>query len=155
MQKIPLSVCNLQGDGYHILLKVELFDKTFHMVVDTGASKTVLDRDMLLQSGIAETAFQHTDVLSTGLGTNSMQSHILDLPYLKIGPWHTKNLQVAVLDLSAINYAYEQMNFPKVVGVLGGDVLMQFGAVINYKTKTLQLNERKRRQTGEKATPKR
>jgi len=148
MQQIPLTVINLQGDGYHILLEVELFDRAFNMVLDTGASKTVLDRHTLLEAGIDEDKFQNTDILSTGLGTNSMESHILDLPYFKIGAWHKQRVQVAVLDLSSINYAYEQMNFPKVVGVLGGDILLQYGAVINYKKKTLQLNSRKTKTNG-------
>lgn len=114
------------------------------MVLDTGASKTVLDRHTLLSSGIEEATLQDTDILSTGLGTNTMVSQILELPYLAIGEWRQKNVRVAVLDLSSINYAYEQMNFPKVIGVLGGDILLKYGAIINYKKNTLQLNSRKR-----------
>lgn len=145
MQDIPLSVLNLQGDGYHILLEIEIFETKFNMVLDTGASQTVLDRKTLIQSGIEEKHFQTTDILSTGLGTNTMESHTLLLPYLKIDKWKQKNIQVAVLDLSTINYAYEQMNLPKVIGVLGGDIFVKYGAIINYKKKTLRLNTRKRK----------
>ncbi|NGM62975.1 clan AA aspartic protease [Sphingobacterium sp. SGG-5] len=147
MQNIPISVVNLQGDGYHILLEIEIFDRKFNMVLDTGASQTVLDRHTLIQSGIDELLLQSTDILSTGLGTNSMESHTLKLPYLKIDNWLQKNVVVAVLDLSTINYAYEKMNLPKVIGVLGSDIFVQYGAVINYKKKTLRLNTRKRRKT--------
>ena len=147
MQNIPISVVNLQGDGYHILLEIEIFDRKFNMVLDTGASQTVLDRHTLIQSGIDELLLQSTDILSTGLGTNSMESHTLKLPYLKIGEWFQKNIQVAVLDLSTINYAYEQMKLPKVIGVLGSDIFVQYGAVINYKKKKLWLNSRKQRKT--------
>lgn len=145
MHIIPLHVLNLQEEGHHLLIEVEIFDKKFNMVLDTGASKTVLDRHMLLSSGIEENALQNTDILSTGLGTNTMVSQILDLPSLNIGNWIQKNVRVAVLDLSSINYAYEQMNFPKVIGVLGGDILLKYGAIINYKKNTLQLNSRKRK----------
>lgn len=144
MHLIPLTLLNLQEEGYHLLIEVSLFDQNFNMVVDTGASKTVLDRDTLLSSGIDESALQDTDILSTGLGTNSMSSQFLSLPQLSIGDWNVKNMQVAVLDLSAINYAYEQMKFPQVIGVLGGDILHPYGAIINYKKKSLQLNSRKR-----------
>lgn len=145
MHIIPLSVLNLQEEGYHILIEIEIFDKKFNMVIDTGASKTVLDRQTLLLSGIEEATLQDTDILSTGLGTNNMTSQILELPYLQIGEWRQQKVHVAVLDLSAINYAYEQMNFPKVIGVLGGDILLRYGAIINYKKNTLQLNARKRK----------
>lgn len=145
MHIIPLTILNLQEEGYHLLIKVTLFDQTFNMVVDTGASKTVLDRNTLLSSGIDEGALRDTDILSTGLGTNSMSSQFLTLPSLTIEQWSIQNFQVAVLDLSTINYAYEQMNFPAVIGVLGGDVLYPYSAVINYKKNTLQLNHRERK----------
>lgn len=142
MQKIPLEILNLQGDGYHILVNVELFGQTHKMVVDTGASKTVLDKTMLLNIGIQEEEMLHTDILSTGLGTNSMQSYSIIIPELRIMHWHTKKFNAAILDLSAINYAYEQMEFPPVIGILGGDILRRFAAKINYKDLTLTLNQR-------------
>ncbi|WP_437921664.1 aspartyl protease family protein [Sphingobacterium sp. LRF_L2] len=143
MQKIPLEILELQGDGYHLLLDVYLFDKPFKMVLDTGASKTVLDKETLLHSGISEDTFQNTDILSTGLGTNSMQSFVLNIPLFKIHSWQQKNFETAVLDLSSINYAYEQMNLPRVIGVVGGDILRPFGAKIDYTKKMLTLRDRK------------
>ncbi|MBE8720271.1 aspartyl protease family protein [Sphingobacterium pedocola] len=145
MQIIPLIALNLEGDGIHIIIEVEIFDKPFKMVVDTGASKTVLDKTTLLNAGIEESKFQNTNILSTGLGTNNMQSFTLDLPLFRIHDWSTKNFQVAVLDLSSINYAYEQMNFAPVIGVLGGDILLKYGAVIDYKRHTLRLQSRSTR----------
>lgn len=144
MQKIPFETLTLEGDGYHILVDVIIFDKQFKMVIDTGASKTVLDQKTLLASGIDESLIQSTNIKSTGLGTNDMESFILDLPYLKIHDWKSTHTQVAVLDLSSINYAYEQMGFPTVIGVLGGDILMKYGALINYKKQHITLNERLR-----------
>ncbi|UZJ63060.1 hypothetical protein OKW96_11005 [Sphingobacterium sp. KU25419] len=57
--------------------------------------------------------------------------------------WTIKNYRAAVLDLSSINYAYEQMNLQPVIGVIGGDILGRYGAVIDYKKKTLKLLKRK------------
>ncbi|TDS12446.1 retropepsin-like aspartic protease [Sphingobacterium paludis] len=143
MQKIPLEILELQGDGYHLLVHVELFDQPFKMVLDTGASKTVLDKNTLLHSGISEDKFHNTDILSTGLGTNSMQSFMLEIPLFKINNWQHKNFTTAVLDLSSINFAYEQMNFEPVIGVLGGDILRPFGAKIDYASNILTLRSRK------------
>lgn len=142
MQKIPLAILNLQEDGYHILIDVQLFGQPFKMVVDTGASKTVLDKTTLLHSGISEDKFQDTHILSTGLGTNSMQSFILEIPEFRIGGWHTRHFLTAVLDLSSINYAYAQMNLEPVIGVLGGDILRTYGAQIDYKKLMLTLRDR-------------
>jgi len=143
MHKIPFERIILQADGYHIITEVTLFDKTFKLVIDTGASKTVLDKTTLLESGIAEDNFENTDILSTGLGTNSMESFMLTIPEIKLHDWKIKNFTVAVLDLSSINFAYSQIGLEPVIGVLGGDILQQYGAIIDYKKQTLTLNQRK------------
>lgn len=142
MKIIPFEILTLQQEGFHIILHIELLDIKFKMVLDTGASKTVLDRNTLLNAGINEQHLIETSILSSGLGTNEMQSAMFTLPYLKIGDWTCKNFEVAVLDLSTINYAYSQIDADPVVGVLGGDILVKYGAIINYKKKTLQLNEK-------------
>lgn len=142
MKIIPFEILPLQQEGVHPILHIEILDKKFKMVLDTGASKTVLDRTTLLESGIDEQTLIETSILSSGLGTNEMQSAMYVLPYLIIGNWICKKFEVAVLDLSSINYAYSQINADPVVGVLGGDILYKYGAVINYKKRTLQLNER-------------
>ena len=145
MTKIPLETIRLQPDGFHILVEIELLRTKFNMVVDTGASKTVLDKETLLASGIDPATLQNTDVLSTGLGTNTMESFFVHIPELRINDWHIKNYDFAVLDLSSINNAYRQMKLQPVVGVLGGDILQAYGAVIDYKKSIMQLNNRKRR----------
>ncbi|MGN0019429.1 MAG: retropepsin-like aspartic protease [Sphingobacterium hotanense] len=143
MYKIPFEVIGLQADGFHIITKTTIYDKTFKIVIDTGASKTVLDKQTLLSSGLAEDNFQNTDILSTGLGTNTMESFMLSIPELKLHDWSVKNFTVAVLDLSSINYAYTQIGIDPVIGVLGGDILKAYGAIIDYKKNELRLNQRK------------
>lgn len=146
MHIIPLQVLTLEQQGYHILVEVKIFDTIHKMVVDTGASKTVLDKSMLIQAGTTETALIASNILSTGLGTNAMESHTFKLEHFSIADWSCKPIEVAVLDLSTINYAYTQMGFPSVIGVLGGDILLHYGGIINYKKRTLMLNKHQRKQ---------
>lgn len=143
MQNIPFEVIGLQADGFHIITEIEIFDKKFKMVIDTGASKTVLDKETLLNSGISEEEFLNTDILSTGLGTNTMESFMITLPILKLADWQVKNFTAAVLDLSSINFAYNQIGLDPVIGVLGGDILKLYGARIDYRKNLLTLNQRK------------
>ena len=67
----------------------------------------------------------------------------MKIPSLKIGEWQIKKLNTAVLDLSSINYAYQQMDLDPVIGVLGGDIFADYGAVIDYAKRTLKLRTRK------------
>ncbi|WP_312363015.1 aspartyl protease family protein, partial [Sphingobacterium sp.] len=143
MTTVPFQLLDLQGQGTHILVDVEIYSRSFKMVIDTGASKTVFDKTQLGHLLEDQLELEPSETLSTGLGTNSMESFNLAIPSLKIGEWEINKLNTAVLDLSSINYAYEQMNLDPVIGVLGGDIFADYGAVIDYAKRTLKLRSRK------------
>jgi predicted aspartyl protease len=135
---IPLQIIDLNEDGFHPLLKIKVFGKSFIVVLDTGASKTAFDKTMLLQ------AYEHatltlSDQLSTGLGTNTMESSTALITDMYIGKFPVDAFEVAVLDLSTINIAYRQLGHPEVLGVIGGDILMKHKAVIDYGKQRLLL----------------
>jgi hypothetical protein len=136
----PLHIIDLHEDGFHPLIEIILFGKHFTLVLDTGASKTAFDQTMLL---LAEenTILNTSDRLSTGLGTNSMASSTALITNLYIGDLLIDEFDVAVLDLSSINNAYRQLGHPEVLGVLGGDILMKYKALINYGDRQLLLKK--------------
>jgi len=137
---IPLQIIDLQDDGFHPLVEVAVFGKPHTLVLDTGASKTAFDKQMILEA-YQEAEFQESDKLSTGLGTNTMQSFTATIADMQIGNLNIPPFEVAVLDLSTINIAYSQLNKPLVLGVLGGDILMQFAAIIDYGNQCLTLHQ--------------
>jgi len=137
--KIPLTLLNLQDDGFHLLMEVIVFNQPFKAVLDTGASKTVFDKTSM-ERHIDPNLLKLSDQLSTGLGTRSMESYMLTIPDLRIGEIHLRDYDVAVLDLSTINFAYEQIEQEPIIGVIGGDLLFKYQAVINYKEAILSLN---------------
>ncbi len=137
-KSIPLEVVDLNGNGFHVLINVVLFKKPFKLVLDTGASKTAFDKTLLLEL-VHESEFVNSGHLTTGLGTNNMESFLTTIANFYIGKFHIPKIEVAVLDLSAINIAYEKLNVGPVLGVLGGDVLAGYDAIINYKALKLIL----------------
>jgi len=128
---VPLQIIDLNGDGFHPLLNIKVYGKIFTVVLDTGASKTAFDKGLLLKAN-KKALINDSDILSTGLGTNSMQSFTATIHDMRIGRLKIPEFQVAVLDLSTINIAYTQMGHPQVLGVLGGDILMKYQAVVDY-----------------------
>lgn len=135
---VPLQMIDLHGDGFHPLLDIMLFGKPFKVVLDTGASRTAFDRELLLAAN------EHADItaserLSTGLGTNSMESATAIIHNLWIGSLLIPEIEIAVLDLSTINIAYSQMGHPEVLGVIGSDILVMHKAVIDFGKKVLVL----------------
>lgn len=138
MTIIPLTLLNLQDDGFHLLVEVVVFDHRFKAVLDTGASKTVFDKTTIEQYANHEHILL-SEHLSTGLGTNSMESYTLSIPELKIGDLSLIDYKVALLDLSMINSAYEMLEIEPILGVIGGDLLKKHQALIDYEAETLQL----------------
>lgn len=137
---VPLQIIELQEEGVHPLINISVFGKPFVLVLDTGASKTAFDQALLLQAH-DQAVVTISDRLSTGLGTNSMASSTAIINDLYISSLLVDEFEVAVLDLSTINIAYKQLGHPEVLGVLGGDILMKYKAVINYGKKTLKLKK--------------
>lgn len=139
MTEIPLILLNLQNEGFHLLVEIIVFGKSFRAVLDTGASKTVFDKTTV-ENHIDPDLLKLSDQLSTGLGTNTMESYTLSIPDFQIGELHLKNYEVAALDLSTINIAYQQLEMEPVLGVVGGDLLHEYGAIIDYKKNVLRLD---------------
>jgi len=136
--EIPIQIINLEGNGFHPLVEVVVFGKPFTVVLDTGASRTTFDKDTLAEAN-SDAAFHDTDELSTGLGTNTMSSARLVLHDLYIGQFHIPEQEIAVIDLSNIKRAYSQLNLPPILGVLGGDILVRYAAVIDYGKSVMTL----------------
>jgi hypothetical protein len=139
MTLIPLTILNLEDDGFHLLVEVVIFNQRFNAVLDTGASKTVFDKTIIEQYANQEHILL-SEHLSTGLGTNTMESYTLLLSELKIGNLILTDYQVAILDLSSINRAYEMLDLEPILGVIGGDLLKKHKAVINYEEAMLSLS---------------
>ena len=133
---VPLQIIDLHDDGFHPLVNVSVFGRIYKMVLDTGASKTAFDHGNLLKEFID---INSSDRLSTGLGTKSMVSHTAIINDMHIGELKIEAFEVAVLDLSGINIAYRQLNQPEVLGVLGGDILVKYKALIDYEHALISL----------------
>jgi len=139
MIDVNIEILNLNDDGFHPLVEVVLFNQTFKAVIDTGASRTVLDK-ATVETYVDETTLLMSDKLSTGLGTNSMESYTLSLEQLHIGDLLIHDIEVAVLDLSTINIAYETLSVTPVIGVIGGDILVKYNAIINYPLRKISFS---------------
>ena len=135
---IPLQIIDLHDDGFHPLLDIVIFQKNFKVVLDTGASRTAFDHQLLLHAN-EEALITASERLSTGLGTNSMQSSTAIIENIWIGELLIPSIEVAVLDLSTINIAYRELGHPEVLGVIGSDIMMKYKAVIDFGKKILIL----------------
>ena len=109
------------------------------MILDTGASRTVFDETRIANFVDSET-IEEQDRLSTGLGTSSMESKKVVINTIELGEIKITKYNAAVLDLSHVNQSYQKLDIEPVDGVLGGDILYDYDAVINYHKKELLLS---------------
>jgi len=140
--KIDLEKISLMDGGVHLIINARINRKKMRLVLDTGASRTVMDsnRHERWQNGAA---VEELNEKSAGLGTDSMQSAITIAENFKLGDLKIKNLQVVLLDLRHVNSSYAQLDIAAVDGILGGDVLERYCATIDYKKNKLILSEKR------------
>ncbi len=136
MISIPLDIISMHTDGFHPLVEVVVFGTCYKAVLDTGASRSVLDKQTV-EKHVKDDKLLLSDRLSAGLGTTTMKSFLLELPSFSIGGFTLTDFTIAVLDLSSVNDAYASIDLEPVAGVIGSDILLKYGAVINYASRTL------------------
>lgn len=137
---IPLELLDIEGEGYHLTFHVHINDKLARLVLDTGASRTVFDSNCL-NSFFDRPKLIAEERMSTGVGSNEIASYSFNIDDFKIGSIHLKNYNAAVLDLKHVTESYEKVGLGDVHAVFGGDLLLKFQAVIDYKKLTLSLRE--------------
>ncbi len=135
---IPIDILLIEDDGSHLLIKSRINGKNARLLIDTGASRSVFDEERIRQFVNDKSFIQH-DKLSTGLGTNSMQTSSVILKSLKLGDLLIENFDAVLLDLKHVNGTYGTLGHSAIDGVLGNDILVKYSAIINYKKLTLTL----------------
>ncbi len=134
--KIPFQVIFPEKDGCHLLIKVMVNGIVANFIIDTGASNTVMDLNSI-ETFVVSPEFTANEAMSTGLGSNTIASHILYVDHLSIGNFSLEKYRVVLLDLSHINEVFSQLDLGTVHGILGGDLFLKYHAKIDYKYKTL------------------
>lgn len=135
---VPINIIPIEEDGFHLHVKGVVNEVAVDLLIDTGASRTVFDKQMLEQT-ISVNDIREDDSLSTGLGTNTMKGELVTLSRFHLGDFQIENYEVAVLDLSHVNHTYEQLGHPMIHGVIGSDLLLSTNANISYLSKELTL----------------
>jgi predicted aspartyl protease len=137
-KEIPLEIRELQEDSYHVFLKAKINGKVMRMLLDTGASKTVVDKTFV------ETKLKTSKVKDSNNPTSSLHatvstSSIMTAKSIEIGTVKIENYVVAVLDLTHVNQTYDSVKCKPIQGILGSDILVDKNAVIDYSKKTMKL----------------
>ncbi|MBP8248580.1 MAG: clan AA aspartic protease [Chitinophagales bacterium] len=137
---IPLIIKTIPPKGYHIFVDGKIGRHKMRFLIDTGASKSVINQDYA-QNHFSNSLITKTDHLTTGLGANIPNSSFIRLHRVKLDKFSLKTVHFALLDLSMVNQAYSSAGLDPVEAIIGGDILKKYGAVIDYGNKQLIMNQ--------------
>jgi len=136
--EIPLKLVELENENYHILVEIRFSDNVPQMwVIDTGASKTVLDINLI--NYYFELNNPLTEIESMGIGENKIETKLGIISEINLGEVSLHDLHVALIDLSQLNLLYHKVTNENISGLIGSDFLIRYKAVIDFKKLVLIL----------------
>lgn len=135
--EIPLLFIDIEGDGFHIMVKGLIHGKEANFLIDTGASRSVFDPDTIA-SFIDNPAFEKKEGMTAGVGSSDLESATFHIDTLSIGNLEIREYEAVALDLENIHEMYAKLGLPRIDGIIGGDLLKRHKAIINYKAKKIR-----------------
>jgi predicted aspartyl protease len=108
------------------------------LIVDTGASHTILDRRRAERFGLV---LRQERGRAAGLGTADERVASAVLRNVRLGGLELDSLPVSVLDLAHVNEVLREMRVGAVDGILGADVLHRKQAIIDYGAPRLYIRQ--------------
>lgn len=121
----------------HIIFDCKVNKISSRFIIDTGASNSCINYLSAKKFNINfkktnEKASSATDQINEIFYSNN---NILEIEGLK-----KNNFEVILFDMNHINNSLREKGIKDVDGIIGGDILKEFNAVINYKKKKIILN---------------
>ena len=136
---VPIRIIEIEQSGFHIAVTGFVNGNLANILIDTGASQTVFDKNRIeLFSKSSE--LEKADKLSKGLGTDSMEGYQFTINQFILGDLVIDNYEVVALDLMHIKASYHELNLSAIDLVLGGDFLNKYAAIIDFGRMELVLS---------------
>ena len=136
--EVPLQLLDIEGEGFHIMVQGRIHGKEALFLIDTGASRSVFD-PKTISSFIDDIQFEKKEGMTAGVGSSDLESSTFVIDRFSIGDLEITDYEAVALDLENIHEMYAKLNLPHIDGILGGDLLKRYKAVINYRYKKLRL----------------
>ena len=111
-------------------------------VVDTGAGATCIHAELLKHFKLALSTFSRK---GGGVGTSAMRVTTVKAQDLSLGGVDLSAIKLMALDLSHVNHGLAQARVAPIAGVLGADVFLRHGAVIDYARSCIVLSRQGKR----------
>ena len=136
--EVQMQLLDIEGEGFHVMVKGMIHDKEANFLIDTGASRSVFD-PKTIATFIDDIAFEKKEGITAGVGSSDLESATFVIDSFFIGDLEIHDYEAVALDLENIHEMYGKLGLPRIDGILGGDLLRRHKAVINYRSRKIRL----------------
>lgn len=138
--KIKLDLVSLGDDGFHIFCNVKVNGKKCRALVDTGASKTVISRNLAHNLNLPSIQLSDENRM-TGIQPGEMDVAFTRVDSMVLGHMKFKDIVAGLVDMEHVRLQYKAFKIKPFKLIIGGDILYKGKAVIDYKNKVLKLSK--------------
>lgn len=140
---IKLKELAINNEMFHHLIPITINKKKGVLLIDTGASRSIFDAERFKRFKVKENQCA-APIAPAGAG-GPVTSNLCILKNIKVDKLELKNLLIGTVDLSHVNNMFNAFKVEPVDGVLGADVLRNYGACLDFKNNTVsfEFNEKK------------
>lgn len=135
--QIPIQLLDIEGEGFHVLVKGKINSLEANFLIDTGASRSVFDPNVITRF-IDSPSFEKKKGITAGVGGNDLEISTFTINTLSFGDIDIHQYQAVALDLENIHETYQKLGLPSIDGIIGGDLLYKLRATLNYRLKKIR-----------------
>ena len=138
--QLPICLLDIENEGFHIMIKGKINGMEAHFLIDTGASRSVFDPTVITRF-IDNPSFKKKDGITTGVGGSDLEATTFVIDRLSFGDIEITDYEAVALDLENVHESYQKLGLPAIDGIIGGDLLYQLKATINYRLRKIRFTK--------------
>lgn len=138
--QLPIHLLDIEGEGFHVMVKGKINGMEANFIIDTGASRSVFDPTVITRF-IENPQFHKKLGITTGVGGSDLDSSTFIIDTLSFGHIEIHDYEAVALDLENIHETYQKLKLPTIDGIIGGDLLYYLKATINYRLRKIRFTK--------------
>ena len=128
---VKIILAEFDQGGVHPFLNLKVNGVKCRFLIDTGASKSVLDKKYF-EEKIGKRYMKTVKQETTGLHSSTSESYFGNVKTIEVGHHVIKNYNIAAIDLNHVNQVYRSAKKPKINGILGSDLMLKYKMIVDY-----------------------
>jgi len=136
---LKLFAIELTPYSFHIGIEGKAGRKKVRLIIDTGASQTVIS-SQLVQGMKLKTHQPQQHNITVGIGEGSLNPEFTVIKTLTLETLKIKDVPCIVLPMDHINTTYKSIGHKSIDGIIGNDLLMALESRLHMRKLTLKVS---------------